>query len=113
MRDAARADADRAESRADDKGKRLTPELLRRFGIEARKKIRARDGGFRRSHVQALVQRIEVGTDEIRIMGSKPRLLQTLVTSGGGYGVETATHGVRSFVPKWLPGPDSNQRPTG
>jgi hypothetical protein len=35
MRDAARADADRAESRADDKGKQLTPELLSRFGIEA------------------------------------------------------------------------------
>lgn len=113
IRDAARADADRAEGRADDKGNRLTPEFLRRFGIEARKKIRARDGGFRRSHVQALVQRVEVGTDEIRIKGSKPRLLQTLVASGGGYGVETATHGVRSFVPKWLPGPDSNQRPSG
>ncbi|MEO9337071.1 recombinase family protein [Mesorhizobium sp. SB112] len=113
IRDAARADADRAESRSEGEDNRLTPELLRRFGIEARKKIRANDGGFRRNHLQALVQRVEVGVDEIRIKGSKPRLLQTLVASGGNYGVETATHGVRSFNPNWLPGPDSNQRPTG
>ena len=113
MRDAARADADRAESRTNDKGKRLTPELLSLFGIEARKKIRARGGGFRRSHIPALVQRIEVGTDETRIKGSKPRFLQTLVASGGCRRAETATHGVRSFDLKWLPGPDSNQRPTG
>jgi|FEC22Drversion2_1045045.scaffolds.fasta_scaffold00491_39 site-specific DNA recombinase len=113
IRDAARADADRAENRGEGDDNRVTPELLRRFGVEARKKIRDRDGGFRRHHLQALVQRVEVGADEIRIKGSKPRLLQTLVASGGNCGVETATHGVRSFVPNWLPGPDSNQRPIG
>lgn len=102
IRDAARADADRAENRDEGADNRLTPELLRRFGVEARKKIRAKDGGFRRNHLQALVQRVEVGADEIRIKGTKPRLLQTLVASGGNYGVETATHGVRSFVPNWL-----------
>ena len=102
IRDAARADADRAENRGEGDDNRVTPELLRRFGVEARKKIRDREGGFRRHHLQALVQRVEVGADEIRIRGSKPRLLQTLVASGGNYGVETATHGVRSFVPNWL-----------
>jgi site-specific DNA recombinase len=102
IRDAARADADRAESRSEGGDNRVTPELLSRFGVEARKKIRDREGGFRRHHLQALVQRVEVGADEIRIRGSKPRLLQTLVASGGNYGVETATHGVRSFVPNWL-----------
>ena len=112
IRDAARADADRAENRGEGDDNRVTPELLRRFGVEARKKIRDREGGFRRHHLQALVQRVEVGADEIRIGGSKPRLLQTLVASGGNYGVETAAHGVRSFVPNWLPGLDSNQRPT-
>lgn len=113
IRDSARADADRAESREDGEANRLTPELLHRFGVEARKKLRGEDGSFRRSHLQALVQRVVVSDDEIRLEGSKPRLLRTLVTSGGNYGVETATHGVRSFNPKWLPGPDSNQRPTG
>lgn len=113
IRDAARADADRAENRGEGEDSRVTPELLRRFGGEARKKIRDREGGFRRHHLQALVQRVEAGADEILFRGSKPRLLQTLVASGGDYGVETAAHGVRSFVPNWLPGPDSNQRPTG
>lgn len=111
IRDSARADADRAESREDGEANRLTPELLHRFGVEARKKLRGEDGSFRRSHLQALVQRVVVSDDEIRLEGSKPRLLRTLVTSGGNYGVETATHGVRSFNPKWLPGPDSNRRP--
>lgn len=112
IRDSARADADRAESREDGEANRLTPELLHRFGVEARKKLRGEDGSFRRSHLQALVQRVVVSDDEIRLEGSKPRLLRTLVTSGGNYGVETATHGVRSFNPKWLPGPDSNRRPS-
>lgn len=59
--------------------KRVTPEVLRRrFGGEACKKIRDRECGFRRHHLQALVQRVEFGADEIRIRGSKPRLLQTL-----------------------------------
>lgn len=104
IRDSARADADRAESREDGEANRLTPELLHRFGVEARKKLRGEDGSFRRSHLQALVQRVVVSDDEIRLEGSKPRLLRTLVTSGGNYGVETATHGVRSFNPKWLRG---------
>lgn len=39
-RDAARADADRAEDRGEGDDNRVTLELLRRFGVEARKKIR-------------------------------------------------------------------------
>lgn len=111
IRDSARADAERAEGHKEDRAAQITPEVLRRFGIEARKKIRTREGGFRRHHLQTLVQRIEVGTDEIRIKGSKTRLLQTLAASGGNPGVEPAAHGVRSFVPKWLLELDSNQRP--
>jgi hypothetical protein len=79
IRDAARADADRAENRGEGDDNRVTPELLRRFGLEARKKIRDQDGGFRRHHLQALVQRVEVGTDEIRIRGYPvPRAQATL-----------------------------------
>ncbi|MCC6483191.1 MAG: recombinase family protein [Sphingomonadaceae bacterium] len=103
IRDSARADAERAESRNENHDNHMTPDLLRRFGIEARKKIRKPEGSFRRHHIQSLVQRVEVGRDEIRIKGSRPRLLQTLVASGAKPGVDTAAHGVRSFVPKWLP----------
>ena len=74
---------------------------------------KAQDGSFRRHHLQALVQRVEVGMDEIRIKGSKIQLLRELVASGGKRGVETSGPEVSIFVPKWLPGPDSNQRPTG
>ena len=111
MRDSARADADRAEDRGEGKTNQITPELLEAFASEARRQIRTKDGSFRRLHVQTLVQRVEVGADEIRIKGSKPTLLQTLVASGGNRRVETAGIGFRSFNPKWLPGPDSNRRP--
>jgi site-specific DNA recombinase len=104
IRDAARADADRAEGQGNEPDAQISPEALSRFAGEARRKIRAKDGGFRRHHLQMLVQRIEVGTDEIRIKGSRTKLLQTLVASGGSGGVELATNGVRSFVPNWLAG---------
>ena len=109
IRDAARVDADRAESRTGEGTAQITPEALARFANEARLRIRDKDGSFRRHHLQTLVQRVEVGTEEIRIKGSKMRLLQTLVASGGKSGVETSATGVRSFVPNWLPDLDSNQ----
>ena len=87
----------------------ITPEALSSFAREARLRIRAKDGSFRRHHLHTLVQRVEVGTGEIRTKGSKMRLLQTLVASGGKSGVETSAAGVRSFVPNWLPDLDSNQ----
>jgi hypothetical protein len=86
---------------------------LQAFAAAAKERMLHTDGSFRRNYIQQLVQRAEVGTHQIRIMGSRSRLLQTLVASGGKPGVETAAHGVRSFDLKWLPGPDSNQRPTG
>lgn len=112
IRDSAQADVERAESR---RGGRIeiTPEALRTFAAAAKDRMRGEDGSFRRNYIQQLVQQAEVGTDEIRIVGSRARLLQTLVASGGKPGAETAAHGVRSFDLKWLPGPDSNQRPTG
>jgi len=100
IRDAARADAERAE--ASD----ITPDILSRFAEAARKRIKTDDGSFRRHHLQALVQRVEVGAHEIRIKGSKIQLLRELAKSDGNRGVETSGPEVRLFVPKWLPGPD-------
>ncbi|MFW2829830.1 recombinase family protein [Sphingomonas sp. ID0503] len=110
IRDSAQADVERAEGR---RGERIeiTPQALRTFAAAAKDRMRGEDGSFRRNYIQQLVQRAEVGTDEIRIVGSRARLLQTLVASGGKPGVETAAHGVRSFDLKWLPGQDSNLRP--
>ncbi|ARM88189.1 resolvase/recombinase protein [Rhizobium sp. CIAT894] len=111
IRDSARADVERAESR-DARSATVTMESINEFARMARQRLRREDGTFRRSHIQSLVQRAEVGADQIVIRGSALKLLQTLAeVSGGKPGVETATLGVRSFVPKWLPGPDSNRRP--
>jgi site-specific DNA recombinase len=107
IRDAARADVERAEAR-DSRGAEITPETLVRFARLAREGLRHDDGTFRRSHVQKIVQRAEVGADQIVLRGSTLRLLETLVASGG---VETAGIGVRSFVRNWLPEQDSNLRP--
>jgi len=104
IRDAARADAGRAEGRIDAAAAAITPAMLGRLASEARSRIRREDGGFSRHHLQTLVQRVEVGADDIRIKGSRQRFLQTLVAPGGKSGVETAGLEVRSFVPNWLRG---------
>jgi site-specific DNA recombinase len=41
--------------------------------------MRTDSDGYRRDHLRALAQRIEVDTKVLRIMGSKSELLRTLV----------------------------------
>jgi hypothetical protein len=62
----------------------------------ARERIRLAGGGYRRDHLRALAQRIEVADKEVRIMGSE--LLRTLVAASGG---KSAAIGVQSSVLKW------------
>jgi site-specific DNA recombinase len=109
VRDAASGDVKRAEARTGPAPATLTPELVKRFGAEARKRLRDREGGFRRHYVQAVVQRVEVADDEIRVCGSPERLLQAI--SGPIVGSDSL--GVRGIEPRWLPGQDSNLRPAG
>ena len=62
-------------------------------------RMRAPDGSYRREHLRAVAQRVEVlSTTEIKIMGSRTELLRTLAASGGE---ESAILRVRSFKPKW------------
>ena len=68
------------------------------FARKARERIRLNDGGYRRDHLRALAQRVEVADDEVRIMGSKSELLRTLVAASS---VESAAFGVHSSVLKW------------
>ena len=51
--------------------------------------VRRADVGYRREHPRALAQRVEVAEGEVRIMGSKSRLLQTLVAGSGVNSVPT------------------------
>ena len=84
IRDQAKADADRAQAMLQNSGQRaVTPQMLRAFAKNARQSIRLEGGGYRRDHLRALAQRVEVNTGEVRIMGSKSRLLQALVPGGG------------------------------
>ncbi|KND58164.1 resolvase domain protein [Candidatus Burkholderia verschuerenii] len=90
LRDQARVDAERAQAMLDSSGaKAVTPEMVRTFAQTARRRIRLEGGGYRRDHLRALAQRVEVNTGEVKIMGSKSRLLQTLVAGNGVNAVPT------------------------
>ena len=79
----------------------VTTTVLRRFAATARERIRIEGGGYRRDHLRALAQRVEVADHEVRIMGSKSDLLRTLAAISG---VKSATGGVRSSVLDWRKG---------
>jgi DNA invertase Pin-like site-specific DNA recombinase len=98
IRDQARADAERAEDAIERRGPSITPQALKTFARQARKRMRTESGGYRRDHLRALAQRVEVDAKEVRIMGSKSVLLRTLVATSSA---KTAGFCVPSFVPKW------------
>ncbi|WP_315702438.1 MULTISPECIES: recombinase family protein [unclassified Bradyrhizobium] len=104
VRDQARADAERAEGALDRAGPR-SPQALKTFASQARRRMRTESGGYRRDHLRALAQRIEVDAKEVRIMGAKTVLLRTLVAASNA---KTAGFGVPSSVPKWRTRHDSN-----
>ncbi len=105
VRDQSHDDADRAEAALERVGPIVTPQALGTFARHARKRMRDGIGGYRRDHLRALAQRVEVDDREVRIMGHKSALLRALVASGGG---KTAGICVPSFVPKWRARRDSN-----
>ena len=108
IRDQAQADADRAQAMAESVGQQaITPAMVQKFARTARERIRIDGGGYRREHLRALAQRVEVADGEVRIMGSKGDLLRTLAAASG---VKSATPGVRSSVLSWRRGRDSNPR---
>ena len=61
----------------------IAPALLRKFAMTARERIRIEGGGYRRNHLRALAQRVEVADKEVRIMGSKHDFLRTLTAASG------------------------------
>ncbi len=106
-RDQARADAERASALlVSSTQQAITPTMLRAFAATARRRIRLEGGGYRRDHLRALAQRVEVDREEVRIMGSKSNLLRVLAANGEA----SAVGGVPTFVPKWRSGRDSNPR---
>jgi site-specific DNA recombinase len=98
VRDQAHTDAERAEDAIGRLGPSITLQALKTFARQARKRMRTESGGYRRDHLRALAQRVEVDAKEVRIMGSKSVLLRSLVVASSA---KTAGFGVPSFVPKW------------
>src|SRR5579859_1897829 len=86
-------------------GTSITAQALKTFARTARKRMRADGGGYRRDHLRATAQRVEVDQKELRLMGSKSALLRTLVAASSA---RTAGFGVPSSVPKWRARHDSN-----
>ncbi len=108
IRDQSRVDAERASAMLESVGqKAITAPMLAKFAQTARQRMRLPGGGYRRDHLRALAQRVEVNDGEVRIMGSKSDLLRTLAAAGGSGTLQGA---VPSFVPKWRSGRDSNPR---
>jgi site-specific DNA recombinase len=105
IRDQARADAQRAEGAIERAGPELTEEKVKAFASAARKRLRKSDGTYRRDHLRAVAQRIEViDKTEACIMGSRTALLKTLTAASA----QTAAGGVPTFEPKWRARKDSN-----
>jgi hypothetical protein len=99
IRDQARADADRAQALLESPGhSAFSPAMIEEFARRARERIRGNEGGYRRDHLRALAQRVEVADDAIRIMGSKTELLRTLIA---GQGRPSAAIGVPRGGLKW------------
>ena len=93
----AQADAERATIALEGIGVEITPDKLRSFAAVARQRLRGPDGGYRRDHLRALAQRVEVAGGEVRIMGSRNNLLRTLAAASG----VASAGAVPSFVPRW------------
>ncbi|HKM55556.1 MAG TPA: recombinase family protein, partial [Isosphaeraceae bacterium] len=71
VRDQARNDSDRAQATSETTDRQaVTPAMIQKFAKTARERITIDGGGYRRDHLRALAQRIEVADGEVRIMGS-------------------------------------------
>jgi len=110
IRDQAKADADRAQTALDNAGTQsVSHDMVQTFARAARQRLRCENGGYRRDHLRALAQRVEVADKEVRIMGSKSELLRTLVAASA---TKPGSFEVRSSVLKWRARNDSNVRPS-
>lgn len=99
IRDQAQADASRAQALLEGSGQQaITPTMVRRFAKVARERMRLQGGGYRRDHLRALAQRVEVADHEVRIMGAKSNLLRVLAGPGGA---NPGVPGVRTSVLGW------------
>ncbi len=85
IRDQAKADAERAQAmlRKRQASKAITPQMVRKFARTARERIRLEGGGYRRDHLRALAQRVEVADRRGPHHGIEERSAANSGRSGG------------------------------
>jgi site-specific DNA recombinase len=111
IRDQTQTDSERISSSVERLAPTITADSLHRFAMAARRKLRDRECGYRRDHLRALTQRVEVDSNtEAFIIGSRTGLLRALASSDSGD--SAAVCGVLGFKPKWRARNDSNVRPS-
>ncbi len=86
--------------------RKITPKVIERFTLLMRERLSDADPAMRRFYVNALVGRVEVGSQEIRISGNV-RALQNAVAADVGGPISK----VRSIERKWCARQDSNLWP--
>ena len=97
-------DINALERQIDDGERRITPEIVEKFGSLMRNKLRGQASATRRDYIRLLVDRVEVGHSEIRISGSKSALSRAAIG--------TPPHLVPKAERKWCTRSDSNARPS-
>ena len=87
-------------------------ESLQSIGENLRQTFLTPDGGVAKRYLDLFVRRIEIDGDEVMIETNVAALLEEGLQNGK---MGTANHevAVPTFGIGWLPGPDSNQEPTG
>lgn len=86
--------------------RRITPERIERFAELMRSRLRIDDPSLRQFYVRALIGRVEVGNEEIRIVGSTKALEHAV-----GRVDASPPKPVPSIEREWRARLDSNQRP--
>ncbi len=80
----------------------IDPGAVERFGRMMRENVTSGEVPFRKGYIRSIVDRIEVDDEVIRIIGDKATLEQAVAGRAIGH------TGVRSRVPNWRPGRESN-----
>jgi len=94
------ADIELLERKLADPSRKITPDILRRFGELVSGSLRERGNPLRKGYVDLLVDKVEVGDDLIRISGDRTRLARA--ASG------TPPHMVPKAIREWRTRQDSN-----
>ena len=100
------ADITAVERQLASSHRRITPEVIGRFGNLLRDGLRGKSPALRQAYVRLLIDEVTVEADTVRIRGSRRALERAVVA--------TAAHGgakVPSFAPEWRTRQDSNLWP--